>query len=111
MPTSWFRWVHAKQRSKFFFCWPALLLNVRYGSLADITTRSRHVRFTPKSGHAASPFKESAKCQKRTLRSSALRSRWLLNARIRHRDHESSRKAYGYDEARPPAHGGTAVST
>ena len=28
-------------------------LNVRYGSLADITEHSRHVRFTPKSGHWA----------------------------------------------------------
>jgi hypothetical protein len=27
------------------------------------------------------------------------------------RSSESSRKAYSYDEARPPAHGGTAVST
>ena len=25
--------------------------NVRFGSLADITARSRHVRFTPNSGH------------------------------------------------------------
>jgi hypothetical protein len=27
--------------------------NVRYGSLADITVRSRHVRFTPDSGHSS----------------------------------------------------------
>ena len=27
--------------------------NVRFGSLADITTRSRHVRFTPDSGRSA----------------------------------------------------------
>jgi hypothetical protein len=26
-------------------------LNVRFGSLADITARWRHVRFTPNSGH------------------------------------------------------------
>ena len=26
---------------------------VRYGSLADITARSRHIRFTPDSGHSA----------------------------------------------------------
>ena len=29
------------------------LPNVRFGSLADITTRPRHVRFTPDSGHSA----------------------------------------------------------
>ena len=27
-------------------------VNVRYGSLADILTSPRHVRFTPNSGHA-----------------------------------------------------------
>ena len=27
--------------------------NVRFGSLADITARSRHVRFTPDSGHSS----------------------------------------------------------
>ena len=27
--------------------------NVRYGSLADIAARSRHVRFTPNSGHSS----------------------------------------------------------
>jgi hypothetical protein len=27
--------------------------NVRFGSLADITTRSRHVRFTPDNGHSS----------------------------------------------------------
>ena len=27
-------------------------LNVRFGSLADIAARLRHVRFTPESGHA-----------------------------------------------------------
>jgi hypothetical protein len=27
-------------------------LNVRFGSLADISERIRHVRFTPRSGHA-----------------------------------------------------------
>ena len=27
--------------------------NVRFGSLADITARSRHVRFTPNSGHSS----------------------------------------------------------
>jgi hypothetical protein len=26
--------------------------DVRFGSLADITTRSRHVRFTPDNGHS-----------------------------------------------------------
>jgi hypothetical protein len=36
--------------------------NVRFGSLADIVQRQRHVRFTPDSGHAASPSKESAMC-------------------------------------------------
>ena len=42
-------------------------LNVRFGSLADIVQRQRHVRFTPDSGHAASPSKESAMCHKRTF--------------------------------------------
>jgi hypothetical protein len=28
-------------------------LYVRYGSVADITARSRHVRFTPDSGHSS----------------------------------------------------------
>ena len=28
-------------------------MNVRFGSLADITARSRHVRFTPNSGHSS----------------------------------------------------------
>ena len=27
--------------------------HVRFGSLADITARSRHVRFTPNSGHSS----------------------------------------------------------
>ena len=85
--------------------------NVRIGSQADIRADKRDVRFYPHQRTCSSSASMSVLCQKRTLRSSALRSRWLLNARIRHRDHESSRKTYGYDEARPPAHGGTAVST
>jgi hypothetical protein len=28
-------------------------MNVRFGSLADILTSSRHVRFTPNSGHSS----------------------------------------------------------
>jgi hypothetical protein len=32
---------------------PSLSENVRYGSLADILTSSRHVRFTPDSGHSS----------------------------------------------------------
>ena len=35
--------------------------NVRYGSLADIRARTRGVRFTPNSGRAVSPLKESAR--------------------------------------------------
>ena len=31
-------------------------LNVRFGSLADITARSRHVRFTPDSGHSSASW-------------------------------------------------------
>jgi hypothetical protein len=86
------------------------LLNVFYGSIGDIRVEAlMSERCSEWASNGAASM--SALCQKRTLRSSALRSRWLLNARIRHRDHESSRKAYGYDEARPPAHGGTAVST
>ena len=34
---------------------PDLPLNVRYGSLADIRARLRHVRFTPDSGHSSVP--------------------------------------------------------
>jgi hypothetical protein len=30
-----------------------ITVNVRYGSLADITARSRHVRFTPNNGHSS----------------------------------------------------------
>jgi hypothetical protein len=36
MPTSWFQWVHVKQRSKFFFCWPALLLKSALGHSATL---------------------------------------------------------------------------
>ena len=32
---------------------PSACHNVRFGSLADITARSRHVRFTPDSGHSS----------------------------------------------------------
>jgi len=39
--------------------------NVRFGSLADITERSRHVRFTPERTFVG-PGGMSAKCQKRT---------------------------------------------
>jgi hypothetical protein len=31
----------------------ARAVNVRYGSLADMPARSRHVRFTPDSGHSS----------------------------------------------------------
>ena len=31
----------------------SMLPPVRFGSLADITARSRHVRFTPESGHSS----------------------------------------------------------
>ena len=40
--------------------------DVRFGSLADIGVRPRHVRFTPKSGHCIAPQRMSAMCQKRT---------------------------------------------
>src|SRR5262245_38982445 len=40
--------------------------NVCFGSLADIKQRIGDVCFTPKSGRAASPPKESAMCHKRT---------------------------------------------
>jgi hypothetical protein len=33
--------------------------NVRFGSLADITSRPRHVRFAPNSGHRATPLRLS----------------------------------------------------
>jgi len=32
-----------------------VLGHVRFGSLADITTRLRHVRFTPDSEHSSEP--------------------------------------------------------
>jgi hypothetical protein len=35
------------------FCCPPGNVNVRYGSLADITARSRHIRFTPNHGRWA----------------------------------------------------------
>ena len=41
-------------------------LLVRFGSLADIAARPRHVRFTPDSGHSSAHVSMSAKCQKRT---------------------------------------------
>jgi len=34
-----------------------VVINVRFGSLADIVQRPRHVCFTPNSGRAASPLK------------------------------------------------------
>ena len=42
------------------------LANIRF---ADIRGRTRDVRFTLNSGHAASPRKESALCRQRTSRS------------------------------------------
>ena len=33
--------------------WPATSIDVRFGSIADITPRARHVRFTPDSGHSS----------------------------------------------------------
>ena len=44
------------------------LYKVRFGSLADIAARSRHVRFSPQSGHSSSALATSALCQKETLR-------------------------------------------
>jgi len=38
------------------------MLNVRFGSLADISERVRHVRFTPLSGHPERQASTSAKC-------------------------------------------------
>ena len=44
------------------------LQHVRCGSLADISERTRDVRFTPESGHAERPALTSVKCQWRTSR-------------------------------------------
>jgi hypothetical protein len=38
-------------------------LRVCFGSLADIVTSQRHIRFTPKSGRVENMLKESVKCQ------------------------------------------------
>ena len=40
-------------QTKYFAGVPLRVVDVRFGSLADITTRPRHVRFTPESGHSA----------------------------------------------------------
>jgi hypothetical protein len=46
---------------------------VRFGSEADVNARKRDVRLPPKSGHAASPLKEFAKCHVLTFRADLLR--------------------------------------
>ena len=38
-------------------------LDVRYGSFADISQRSIHVRFTPENGHSSSPMLARVKLQ------------------------------------------------
>ena len=37
-------------------------VNVHYGSLADITARSRHVRFTPNNGHWTAHLSQLCSC-------------------------------------------------
>jgi len=43
------------------------MANIRFGSKADIRSKKRDVRFTPKSGHPLSGIGMSALCQKQTF--------------------------------------------